>query len=113
MLLPLLMSHLTSPHRCGSELILLGVKAFSSGTSLQDICDAAGWSTPPQSYQPSLLPYTLGRDLSVWWRGYIVPKSISDAARSSRKGTSQVTYVTSQVTYVTMFPRVGTRDCVP
>ncbi len=47
----------------------------------------------PQFSLPRLVSYTLGRDLSVWWREHIVPKAF-DAARSSRRETSQVMYVT-------------------
>ncbi len=32
--------------RAHSTRSMAASKAFSSGTSLQDICDAAGWSTP-------------------------------------------------------------------
>ncbi len=68
-------------------------KAFLAGVPMQDICNAAGWSTPltfvrfydldlratPGS--SVLLPYlcssTLGRDLQVWWRGHLVSLAFS------------------------------------
>ncbi len=113
MLLPRLMSHLTSPHHWGSELIPLGAsrplrpfhlalrcKIFVTLRDGPPLLPSSGsialtFKQLPafQFSLPRLVPYTLGRDLSVWWRGHVVPK-VFDAAWSSRKGTSQVTYVT-------------------
>ncbi len=113
MLLPLLMSHLTSPHCWGSELISLGAwrplrpfhlahrcKIFVTLRDGPPVWHSSGSIAStfkplpaPQFSLPRLVPCTLGRDLSEWWRGHIVPKAF-DAVWSSRKGTSQVTYVT-------------------
>ncbi len=102
-----------SPHCWGSELISLGAwrplrpfhlahrcKIFVTLRDGPPVWHSSGSIAStfkplpaPQFSLPRLVPCTLGRDLSEWWRGHIVPKAF-DAARSSRKGTSQVTYVT-------------------
>ncbi|KAL0203744.1 hypothetical protein M9458_001762, partial [Cirrhinus mrigala] len=81
----------------------LGVKAHSTramaasralmlGVPIQDICNAAVWSTPLTFVRfynidvqatpgSSVLAPSLGRDLEVWWRGHLVPLAFSGAAR--------------------------------
>ncbi len=75
-------------------------KAFLAGVPIQDICNAAGWSTPltvvrfygldmtghSRLFRPLALDVlcrdtTLGRDLEAWRHGYLVPLAFSDAAQ--------------------------------
>ncbi len=61
----------------------LGIKTHFSEVGLRD----AGSALLATLFfsRPSCAPFTLGRDLSVWCRGYLVPLASLDAARVPRR----------------------------
>ncbi len=77
--------------RAHSTRSMAASKAFSSGVSMHNICNDGPPLWPfsgskaltlrpllaPQFFLPRFVPYTLGRDLSVWWRGQCRSQSVS------------------------------------
>ncbi|KAL0195548.1 hypothetical protein M9458_009120, partial [Cirrhinus mrigala] len=82
-------SDLPSPMglRAHSTRATAASKALMLGVPIQDICNAAGWSTPLTFVRFYNLDTraTPGSsvlvDFEVWWRGHLVPLAFSDAAR--------------------------------
>ncbi|KAL0177470.1 hypothetical protein M9458_026364 [Cirrhinus mrigala] len=82
-------SDLPSPMgvKAHSTRAMAASKALMAGVPIQDICNAAGWSTPHTFVShcrllcSPALAQPLGRDLEVWGRGHLILIAFSDAAR--------------------------------